>query len=124
MAKNIVILVVCIGLGYFIRAYTEKPKIIEVPKDRVITKTQYVDKVTKQIVTVESEVIKYDTSAAVQIAKQSNKQNLSVAYGIDTSELNLPVYGVQYSYKLIGDWTVGISAYTNSAVFVTVGKSF
>lgn len=116
--------VALISSGYFYRAYTEKPKIVEVPKERVITRKQYVDRVTKQVITVETESTKFDPDAAVQIAQKPKSTLISVAYGIDKDSLLAPVYGIQVQQRVFSSLYVGVSGYTNGSIFATLGWQF
>lgn len=120
----LVAVLLSLSLGYFIRAYTEKPKTIEIPKDRVITKTQYVDRVTKQLVTVETEVVKYDTAAAVKIATKSPSLMLGVTVGSSLDNLGAPVYGAYLQKKVLGNFYLGVGGALDGSGYLSIGYSF
>lgn len=113
-----------LALGYFYRAYTEKPKIVEVPKERTITKTIYIDKITKVPVEVITEHTVYDPDAAVQIEKlKAPKVLVGIAYGVVT-DYGAPVWGAWVQKKLIGPIYLGVAAYTDQSVMLTAGMEF
>lgn len=120
----LVAVLLSLGLGYFIRAYTEKPKTIEIPKDRVITKTQYVDRVTKQIVTVETESTRFDTDAAVKVATKSPSLMFGITAGTSISHLGSPVYGAYIQKKVLGNFYLGVGGALDGSGYLSMGYSF
>jgi hypothetical protein len=126
MRRSLIIVSIALAgaLGYFGRAYFEKPKVIEVPKERIITKTRYVDRETNKIIEVTTESTKFDTEAAVALSRPSKSKIFSIKYGADLDNLAIPVYGAEYQQVIFKSVVLGISGYSNGSAFVSVGLLF
>lgn len=103
MPKNSILILVLILMsgigGYFYRAYTEKPKVIEVPKLRTQTRTVYKD---GKIVEVIKDSTKFDTDAALKLRDKRNLVQLH--YGlVDKTE----VYGLGFSRSVFPNIYIG-----------------
>lgn len=123
---QVVAVIALLALGYFIRAYTEKPKVIEVPKERVVTRTTYIDKITKVPVEVETERVVYDTEAAVEIERlKKPKVLVGLAYGLERYDNQTKeVYGAWAQKRILGPIYVGAALYSNESAFLTLGTEF
>lgn len=123
---HVIAAVALIACGYLFRAYTEKPKTVEVPVEKVIVKTKYIDKITKQPVEVIKEVTKYDPEAEERILKASIKKQSLVflSYGVELDNFGSPYYGITYNKRVFNNVFAGVSLHTNGSATINVGFEF
>lgn len=112
MNRNLILsLILAACLGYLARAYFEKPKVIEIPKDRVITRT-IIDRKTGKPIEIITEKTKFDTDAALKLSEKRNV--IGGAYGlVDKTE----IYSVTYGRSLFPNiYVTGQVLFTKSSV--------
>lgn len=85
--------------GYFYRAYTQKPQILEVPKNRNITRTIYKDGKVSEVV---REDTKFDTDAALKLKEKRNLVQLG--YGLQDKR---EIYSLSFSRSLFPNIYIG-----------------
>jgi len=128
---QIIVIIAVFATGYLTRAYFEKPPAtIEIPKERVITKTKYIDKVTKVPVEVVKEHTVFDPEATANTIVALRRKNsiAGVSYGADLDlhsfKDSVPVYGATYNRRIFSNFFLGASVYTNGTATVNLLMEF
>lgn len=112
--------------GYLVRAYFEKPKTLEVPVERIITRTKYIDKTTGKPIEVVKEETKFDSEAQERVLKSSIKKQsfVSAHYGAPLDNLSNNFYGISYNKRVFNNLFLGASIYTNSSATINLSFEF
>jgi hypothetical protein len=122
----LIVAVLAFACGYLLCEKLAKPKTIEIPTERIITRTKYVDKQTGKPVEVIKEETKFDSEAQLKaiIATTKKQSFVSISYGAKFNQLETSFYGVSYHKRVFKNVFVGATVYSNSSATVNLGFEF